>query len=71
MMQDVHKKLNPRLPWQKQHSTRQRLFTSKLDLNLRKKLVNYYIWSITLQRAEIWTLLKADQKHLQNFEMWC
>jgi hypothetical protein len=26
MMQDVHVKLNPGLPWQKQHSTKRRLF---------------------------------------------
>ena len=38
------------------------LFTSKLDLNLRKKLVKCYIWSMTLYGAETWTLLAADQK---------
>jgi len=32
------------------------LFTSKLDLNLRKKLVKYYIWSIVLYGSENWTL---------------
>jgi hypothetical protein len=32
------------------------LFTSKLDLELRKKLVKCYIWSIALYGAEIWTL---------------
>jgi hypothetical protein len=48
-MQDVHVKLHPRLPWQKQPSTKNKaLFTSKLDLNLRKKLVKCYIWSIAL-----------------------
>jgi len=26
MRQEVHVKLNPRLPWYKQHSTRRRLF---------------------------------------------
>jgi hypothetical protein len=36
------------------------LFTSKLDLNLRKKLVKCYIWS--MYGAETWTLRKADQK---------
>jgi hypothetical protein len=30
------------------------LFTSKLDLNLRKKLVKSYIWSIALYGADIW-----------------
>jgi hypothetical protein len=28
------------------------IFASKLDLNLRKKLVNCYIWSIALYGAE-------------------
>jgi hypothetical protein len=47
------------------------LFTSKLDLNLRKKLVKFYIWSIALYGAEMWTLRKVDQKYLESFEMWC
>jgi hypothetical protein len=38
------------------------LFISKLDLNLRKKLVKCYIWSIALYGAEEWTLRKLDQK---------
>jgi hypothetical protein len=46
-------------------------FTSKLDLNLRKKLVNSYIWSIALYDAETWTLRKVDQKYLEISEMWC
>jgi hypothetical protein len=32
------------------------LFTSKMDLELRKKLVKCYIWSIALYGAETWTL---------------
>jgi hypothetical protein len=47
------------------------LFTSTLDLQLRKKLVKYYIWSIALYGAETRTLLAVDQKHLESFEMWC
>jgi hypothetical protein len=47
------------------------LFTSKLDLNLRKKLVKCYIWSIALYGTEMWTLRKLDQKYLESFEMWC
>jgi hypothetical protein len=30
-------------------------FTSTLDLELRKKLVKCYIWSIALYSAETWT----------------
>jgi hypothetical protein len=42
-----------------------------LDLELRKKLVKCYIWSIALYGAETWTLRAVDQKHLESFEMWC
>ena len=48
-----------------------RLFTSTLDLELRKKLVKCYLWSIALYGAETWTLRAMDQKHLESFEMWC
>ena len=47
------------------------LFTSTFDLNLRKKLVKFYTWSIPLYGAETWTLRAADQKYLESFEMWC
>jgi hypothetical protein len=52
-------------------SRRKTLFTSKLNLNLRKKLVKCYIWSMALYGAETWTLPAADQKYLESFEMWC
>jgi len=56
----------------KLHSTRRKnLFTSTLDLELRKTLVNCYVWSIALYGAETWTLRAMDQKHLESFEMWC
>jgi len=38
------------------------LFTSKLDLNLRKKLVKCYIWSMASYGAETWMLRVADRK---------
>jgi hypothetical protein len=46
------------------------LFTSKLDLELRRKLVKCYIWSIALYGAETWSLRKLDQKYLESYEMW-
>ena len=46
-------------------------FTSTLDLNLRKKLVKRYIWSIALCGAETGTLRALVKKHLESFEMWC
>jgi len=43
-------------------SKKKTLFTSKLDLNLRKKLIKCYIWSMALYGAKTWTLPAADQK---------
>ena len=43
-------------------SKKKTLFTSKLDLNLRKKLIKCYIWSMALYGAETWTLRAADGK---------
>jgi hypothetical protein len=47
------------------------LFTSTLDLEMRKKLVKGFIWSIALCGAETWTPRALDQKHLDSFELWC
>jgi hypothetical protein len=33
--------------------------------------VKYYVWSIALYDAEIWTLQKPDPKYLESFKMWC
>jgi len=44
-------------------------FTKKLDLNLKKKVVKCYIWSMALYDAEISTLRAADQKYMERFEM--
>jgi hypothetical protein len=45
------------------------LFSRKLDLELRKKLVKSYIWSIAFYGDETWTLRKLDQKYLESFVM--
>jgi hypothetical protein len=47
------------------------LFTSKMDLELMKKLVKCYIWSIASYSAETWTPRAVNQKHLGSFKMWC
>ena len=46
------------------------LFTSTLDLKLRKKPAECYTWSIALYGAETWTLRTVDQKPMESFEMW-
>jgi hypothetical protein len=47
------------------------LLTSKLNLNLRNKLLKGYIWSIDLCGADIRTLGRVDQKYVESFGMWC
>ena len=42
-----------------------------VDLNLRKKIIKCYIWSMALYGAETWTLWAVDQKYLESFEIWC
>jgi len=48
-------------------SKKKTIFTSKLDLNLRKKQVKCYIWCMALYGAETWTLRAADQKYPGKF----
>jgi hypothetical protein len=68
-MQDVCVKLNPELSANAAFNNSKSLFTSKLDLNLRKKLVKCEIWSIAFYGAETWTLRAVDQKYLEGFKM--
>ena len=68
MIQDVHVKLCPGLPWKKEEfSNKRNHFTSKLDLNSRKKLVKYYVRNIALYGDKTWTLRKVGQKFLEIF----
>jgi len=72
MMEDVLVKLNKGLPCQRAAFNKKKaVFTSTLDLKLKKKLVKCYIWSIPLYGSETWTLRAVDQKHLESFELWC
>jgi hypothetical protein len=42
-------------------------FASKLDLSLRKKLINSCIWSISFYGDKSWALLKVDHKYFERF----
>ena len=47
------------------------LLTSKLNIELKKKLVRCCVWSIALYDSETWTLRKLERKYLKSIEMWC
>ena len=62
--------INARIAMAKAEFNRKKIpFTSKLDLNIRKKLVKCHIWSIAFYGAETWTLQKVDEKYLKSFIM--
>jgi hypothetical protein len=65
------REIKARIAMAKAAFNKKTVFTSNLDLELRKKLVKCYIWSIDFYGAETWTLRKLDQKYLEMFEMWC
>ena len=46
-------------------------FHQQIGRKLKKKLVEFYIWSIALFSDETVTLRKIDQKYVESFEMWC
>ena len=49
-----------------------KLLTSKqLPLNLRKKMLNCYIYSIFMYGSETWTLTKTLENKINALEMWC
>ena len=47
------------------------LLTSKLNIELKNKLVRCYVWSIALYGPETWILRKLERKYLESFDMWC
>ena len=54
----------------KKHLTEKKLiFTRKLNIELRKRLVGCYVRSIALYGSETWKLRELEQKYLECFEM--
>ena len=45
------------------------LLASKLNIELKKKLVRCYVWSIALYGSETWTLRKLERKYLESSNM--
>jgi hypothetical protein len=45
------------------------VFATKMDLNLRKKLIKCYVWNIILYGAKTFTCQKVNQKYVEISEM--
>ena len=46
------------------------LLTSRMDLELRKRIVKSTVWSVALYGAETWSMTQNHRKKLEAFEMW-
>jgi len=71
MMHDAHMKLNPLLPWHKQHSKEEDSFQQRIRLKFKEEAIKMHILSIALYGAATWTLRKVGQKYLESFKVWC
>jgi len=45
------------------------LLTSKLNIELKNKLIRCYVWSIALYGSETWTLIKLEWEYLESILM--
>jgi hypothetical protein len=43
--------------------------TSKLNIELRNRLIRFYVSSIALYGSETWTLRKLERKYLESYEV--
>jgi len=42
-----------------------------MDLEVRKRFLKIYIWSIALYGCETWTISAIEKRKLEAFEVWC
>ena len=45
------------------------LLVSNIDLEIRKKLLKTYVWSVALYGCEVWTIGKEERRILEAYEM--
>ena len=47
------------------------LISKQLSINLRKKMLDCFVYSIFMYGSETWTLTKALENKMNALEMWC
>jgi len=47
-----------------------KILISKMNLDLRKRIVKCLAWSVALHASETWTISKTVMKRIEAFEMW-
>ena len=54
------------LRWQRNYLWRKKLFTGKMNLELKKRIMKCLIWSVALYAAETWTLTQTDRTKIRS-----
>jgi len=49
---------------------KKKLFTGKMNLELKKRIMKCLVWSVALYAAEMWALKQTDRRRLEASEMW-
>ena len=49
---------------------KKKLFTGKMNLELKKRIMKCLVWSVALYATETWTLTQTDRRRLEAPEMW-
>jgi len=49
---------------------KKKILTSKMNLDLRKRIVKCLVWSVALYASKTWTISKTAMKRIEAFEMW-
>jgi len=49
---------------------KKKLFTGKMNLELKERIVKCLLMSVTLYAAETWTLTQVDRDRIEALEMW-
>lgn len=50
---------------------RELLSNSHLNLDIRLRMMECYVWSVFRYGSEMWTMRKDDKKKIHAFEQWC
>ena len=48
---------------------KRKLFTGKMNLELKKRSAKCLVWSVAMYAVETWTLREVDRKKIEAFEM--
>jgi hypothetical protein len=50
---------------------KQLLGSNNVSLEMKKKIIKNFIWSVALYGSETWTLGKSEEMVVNAFETWC